>query len=215
MPQEKPQHRGMPSQRKRVVTALIGSSVLYLLSQYMFWRSFNPFQHGVDVSDYERTMMLLLEEEKTEDAPQMQPSHNHIEQTQSILQQFAPHRIPDKEDVSSLKRHSQGGFPHHTNIPSDHGDKSFCLQWKPEDAMNRTLQPFDHWWVHHPTWVISKETDHMFCVEPVRDEALMQAFQRFYHTQFETGCEKIHWRMMWSSGWGADMMNVQVSLCVR
>jgi hypothetical protein len=85
----------------------------------------------------------------------------------------------------------------------------YLTNWKP---LNRTLQPFDLWWTHHPTWVIANETGDMFCVEPADEtSAMMRNFTAFYQTQFESGCDRIHWRMMWSSGWGADLMNVQVS----
>jgi hypothetical protein len=106
----------------------------------------------------------------------------------------------------------------HHHIVSDQletkarANESFCLGWNHEDALNRTLQPFDLWWTHHPTWVIANETGDMFCVEPADEtSAMMRNFTAFYQTQFESGCDRIHWRMMWSSGWGADLMNVQVS----
>jgi hypothetical protein len=184
MPEEKWRrrrlHRGMPAQ-KRVLAAIVGSSVLFLATQYMFWRTFNPFQSGVDEVELDHKMWMLLQED---DDPSPQ--------------QHAPHT-------------SAHGLVHHRNMPSNPGNKSFCLRWTSEDAFNRTLQPFDDWWVHHPTWVISNETDDRFCVERGKNSALMQSFQNFYHTQFETGCKEIHWRNMWSSGWGADMVNVQVS----
>ena len=181
-------HRGMPAQ-KRVLAALVGSSVLVLSTQYMFWRTVNPFQSGVDEVEFDHKMWMLLQEEDnlSEEAPQ----------------QHAPHTTAPRNFIHH-------GMVHHRYMPSNPGNKSFCLRWTTEDAFNRTMQLFDYWWVHHPTWVISKETDDSFCVEPGKDLALMQSFQNFYHTQFETGCKKIHWRNMWSSGWGADMMNVQV-----
>lgn len=123
------------------------------------------------------------------------------------------HPFQDGDEFSSLPPDRRHGMPHntHTHFQNIHRSEPFCLGWEREDALNRTLQPFDHWWVHHPTWVISNETDDMFCVEPGKDLALMQSFETFYDTQFKSGCGKIHWRIMWSSGWGADMMNVQVS----
>ena len=123
--------------------------------------------------------------------------------------------LEEPDDTAADRASLHLGMPHHTSIPHNHGNNSFCLSWRSEDALNRTLQPFDYWWTHHPTWVISKETDDMFCVEPGRDEATMRAFQKFYNTQFKTGCDKIHWRIMWSSGWGADMMNVQVRVLLN
>lgn len=99
----------------------------------------------------------------------------------------------------------------HFNYRNNHnGTDAFCLPWNSKDAHNRTHQPFDLWWTHHPTYVISNETDDTFCVEPSTDYERNEAFQRFYDTQFDTGCDEIQWRVMWSSGWGADMMNVQV-----
>jgi hypothetical protein len=151
----------------------------------MFWRTFNPFQHGVEDLEVEQKMALLLQENDAAAAA-------------------------SKRRSSDRRRHGLSNHAH-IHFRNNQRNEPFCLGWEREDALNRTLQPFDHWWVHHPTWVISNETDDMFCVEPGKDLALMQSFETFYDTQFKSGCGKIHWRIMWSSGWGADMMNVQVS----
>eukprot|EP00985_Skeletonema_marinoi_P000127 scaffold35_cov131-Skeletonema_marinoi.AAC.12 len=46
----------------------------------------------------------------------------------------------------------------------------FCQRWSSVDAANRTLQPFDEWHTHHPNWIITNETEDMFCIEPYCEE---------------------------------------------
>ena len=118
-------HRGMPAQ-KRVLAALVGSSVLVLSTQYMFWRTVNPFQSGVDEVEFDHKMWMLLQEEDnlSEEAPQ----------------QHAPHTTAPRNFIHH-------GMVHHRYMPSNPGNKSFCLRWTTEDAFNRTMQLFDYWWV--------------------------------------------------------------------
>ena len=91
--------------------------------------------------------------------------------------------------------------------------KPFCHLWSPQDALNRTVQPFDTWWTHHPNWIITTETEEMFCVDPGDSSSpQIKYFLHFYANQFYTSCEKVLFRPMWSSGWGADFLNVQAGL---
>ena len=106
----------------------------------------------------------------------------------------------------------------HTDMSSYAGTiidrmKPFCQRWSPSDAANRTLRPFDLWYTHHPSWIVTNETDEMFCVGP-GDRAKPQIRNRmkFYTNQFYSSCGKILVRPMWSSGWGADWKNIQASL---
>ncbi|KAK1738447.1 hypothetical protein QTG54_011116 [Skeletonema marinoi] len=101
----------------------------------------------------------------------------------------------------------------------------FCQRWSSVDAANRTLQPFDEWYTHHPNWIITNETEDMFCIEPYcekgstsypcpndRRSNLVNDFWRYYNNQFRSSCDKVHYRSMWSSGWSADFLNVQEGL---
>jgi len=107
----------------------------------------------------------------------------------------------------------------------DNISSPFCQRWSSADAANRTLQPFDEWYTHHPNWVITNETEDMFCIEPYcekgsssypcpndRRSNLISDFWRFYNNQFRSPCDKVHYRSMWSSGWSADFLNVQEGL---
>eukprot|EP00970_Alexandrium_tamarense_P006731 scaffold1171_cov212-Alexandrium_tamarense.AAC.4 len=76
-------------------------------------------------------------------------------------------------------------------------DEAFCLHWSSADALNRTLQPFDMWWVHHPLWIVVNESDTKFCVEKINhheadDETQRQIrdFLMFYANQFYSTCQK-------------------------
>ena len=41
----------------------------------------------------------------------------------------------------------------------------FCKSWSASDANNRSLQPYDEWFTHHPDMIVNNETDDEFCVE--------------------------------------------------
>ena len=41
----------------------------------------------------------------------------------------------------------------------------FCQSWSASDANNRSLQPYDEWFTHHPDMIVNNETDDEFCVE--------------------------------------------------
>ena len=77
-------------------------------------------------------------------------------------------------------------------------DSSFCHRWDPSAANNRSLQPFDLWLTHHPTWVVSNETDEQFCVEPgnKHDHPHIRHQLQFYANQFHSSCERVHIRTM-------------------
>ncbi len=122
------------------------------------------------------------------------------------------------------RRSSEAALPHGTWIRDDISSP-FCQRWSSSDAANRTLQPFDAWYTHHPNWIITNETEDMFCIEPYCEEGsnsypcpndrrskLINDFWRYYNNQFLSSCDKVHYRSMWSSGWAADFLNVQEGL---
>ena len=76
--------------------------------------------------------------------------------------------------------------------------KPFCQDWDKSIANNRTLQPFDIWFTHHPTWVIFNETDESICVKPgnVRDHPYIRGLSKFYTNQFHSLCDRVHIRTM-------------------
>lgn len=91
-----------------------------------------------------------------------------------------------------------------------------CERWSTSDAINRTLQPFDLWYTHHPNWVIINETESMFCLAEVDQTSQTHPHVRnitlFYANQFHSPCNIVHKRTMWQSGWSADFWNMQAGL---
>ena len=130
--------------------------------------------------------------------------------------------VPPIDDSVEARR---SAFPSGTVISRDVSSQ-FCQQWTKSSAFNRTLQPFDIWHTHHPNWIVTYESENMFCVEPYCEEGsdsypcstndrrsnLIKNFMIFYNNQFNSSCDKVHWRKMWSSGWSADFLNVQEGL---
>jgi hypothetical protein len=90
----------------------------------------------------------------------------------------------------------------------------FCQPWSALDAMNRSLQPFDLWHTHHPNWIVTREEEHEFCVEPMDDQSdpVIRNMMLFYVNQFYSSCKVVIARFHWGSGWGADFWNVNVGL---
>lgn len=156
------------------------------------------------------------------------PIHHDV---QSHYQKHKKNKnIKNKDDVMTSatnnggSRSSEAEMPHGTPIRDDI-TSPFCQRWSSSDAANRTLQPFDAWYTHHPNWIITKETEDMFCVEPYCEEGsksypcpndrrsnLVNDFWRYYNNQFKSSCDKVHYRSMWSSGWSADFLNAQEGL---
>jgi len=70
------------------------------------------------------------------------------------------------------------------------------------------------WFTHHPTWVVTNETDKKFCVERgnIHDYPHIRGVMQFYANQFHSSCDHAHVRIMWGSGWGADFWNIQSGL---
>ena len=91
--------------------------------------------------------------------------------------------------------------------------KPFCQQWSASDALNHTLQPFDKWYTHHPNWIVTNETDDMFCLEPADTQTYpISNMMKFYANQFHSQCNILHKRTMWGSGWSASLWHIQAGL---
>lgn len=131
---------------------------------------------------------------------------------------------PLLEERNANLRSSTAVLPPGTAIQGNISS-SFCQRWSIADAVNDTLQPFDEWYTHHPNWIITNETEDMFCIEPYCEEGsnsypcprdrrsnLINDFWRYYNNQFKSSCDEVNYRPMWSSGWGADFLNVQEGL---
>ena len=88
-------------------------------------------------------------------------------------------------------------FNQKTNI-TQFSMNAFCHRWHPSTANNRSLQPFDKWFTHHPSWVISSETDEKFCVEQgnIRNHPHIGGVMQFYANQFHSSCDRVHIRTM-------------------
>lgn len=81
----------------------------------------------------------------------------------------------------------------------------------------------DLWWTHHRDWEAAVENDNdvHYCFRPIQDPVKARYFRQLYQIQFgdETEndnnnnnnnkhCHNLMVQKMWSSGWGADMMNI-------
>jgi len=80
----------------------------------------------------------------------------------------------------------------------NYNQNGFCHHWDQSVANNRSLQPFDMWFTHHPTWVVTNETDEQFCVERgnIHDHPHIYGFMQFYANQFHSSCDRVHVRNM-------------------
>ncbi|KAG7372743.1 hypothetical protein IV203_018886 [Nitzschia inconspicua] len=71
----------------------------------------------------------------------------------------------------------------------------------------------DEWWTHHPTWKRSRVNDTHYCYQQIQNERQAALYQAIYDAQFRNAnCKDVFRRHMWSSGLGADFMNVNRGL---
>ncbi|KAG7339534.1 hypothetical protein IV203_034532 [Nitzschia inconspicua] len=83
-------------------------------------------------------------------------------------------------------------------------DKFVCWPWSYSS---------DEWWTHHPTWKRSHANDTHHCYEEIQNERQAALYQAIYDVQFRhADCQNVFRRHMWSSGMGADFLNVNRGL---
>jgi hypothetical protein len=92
--------------------------------------------------------------------------------------------------------------------------KPFCQSWVASDAENRSLQPFDLWHTHHPSWIVTSESEDEFCVgvDLADKSPIIRNMMHFYTNQFLSSCQLVHTRYQWCSGWSADFWNINLGL---
>ena len=79
-----------------------------------------------------------------------------------------------------------------------------CFPWNDEA---------DEWWEMHPDWEVSSESSHNLCFSPMSDTAKADFFRNLHNIQYNsTNCADVTTKYMWSSGLGADFLNVQDGL---
>ncbi|KAG7372698.1 hypothetical protein IV203_018841 [Nitzschia inconspicua] len=87
----------------------------------------------------------------------------------------------------------------------DTTDSVVCWPWNYNSS--------DDWWTHHPTWKRSRANDTHYCYQKIQNERQAALYQALYDVQFrKADCQKIFRRHMWSSGLGADFINVNRGL---
>lgn len=81
-------------------------------------------------------------------------------------------------------------------------NSSFCVPW----SING-----DSWWTHNPDWEIFRETDHFYCFRFIQHQEKAEFLRDLYRNQFQQSCDNdnVLTVNMWSSGFGADMSNIQ------
>ena len=83
-------------------------------------------------------------------------------------------------------------------LPRDY----FCVPW----SVNT-----DKWWTHHPEFYNVKDNATHTCFRR-RTDSEARYLMRIYHNQYQRDCGLVYTRVMWSSGWGADFINVVYGL---
>jgi len=78
---------------------------------------------------------------------------------------------------------------------------SFCVPWNVSS---------DEWWTHHPQWEVFHETEEHYCFRRILNQDKAKLFLRIHFQQFGgANCTgEVLTKQMWSSGWGADFLNV-------
>jgi hypothetical protein len=78
-----------------------------------------------------------------------------------------------------------------------------CLEW----GINT-----DMWWTHNVEWAQAFENDTHYCYQRMHNQEKAEFFRNLYDVQFKKNCSHMTTKSMWSSGWGANFLNVQDGL---
>lgn len=78
-------------------------------------------------------------------------------------------------------------------------NQTFCVPWDVN---------MDIWWTHHVDWSVSLENETHQCFSQMEDPEKADFFRKLYDIQFNGNCSNVYTKLMWSSGWGADLRNV-------
>jgi hypothetical protein len=79
-------------------------------------------------------------------------------------------------------------------------EDTFCCSWDID---------IDDWWTHHVTWKLGKETRKGYCLKRISPKSKRaEIYQDLYQNQFPSSCNGTLTKRMWSTGWGADFINI-------
>lgn len=96
--------------------------------------------------------------------------------------------------IASLGDHQSGSEPFYGL-----NNQTFCVPWTVD---------MDDWWTHHVDWSISTENETHQCFSQMEDPEKVDFFRKLYDIQFKGNCSSVFTKLMWNSGWGADLRNV-------
>lgn len=113
-----------------------------------------------------------------------------------------------KEYISSVEKKVQSitdahiaslGHPYSREPFYGLNNQTFCVPWEVN---------MDDWWTHHVDWSISKENETHQCFAQIVDSEKADFLRKLYDIQFHGNCSSVYTKLMWNSGWGADIRNV-------
>ena len=69
----------------------------------------------------------------------------------------------------------------------------FCQSWSKSDAANHSLQPFDEWYTHNPSWMVINETEDEFCMVHygLEPHPLIGNLEKIHANQFYSSCNRV------------------------
>ena len=79
----------------------------------------------------------------------------------------------------------------------------FCVKWD---------ENMDNWWTHRPEWKVSVENETHQCFSLIENEEQRELLSKLYKIQFKGNCSESATKEMWSTGFGADIQNVNDGL---
>ncbi|KAG7339042.1 hypothetical protein IV203_021493 [Nitzschia inconspicua] len=134
-----------------------------------------------------------------------------VSSSTSSIRKLANNSDKSKEEPSQRMDTSQGTIiaaaaaAADSDVTPDRTTTTVCWPWSYSS---------DEWWTHHPTWKRSHANDTHYCYQQIQNERQAALYQAIYDVQFRNAgdCKDVFRRHMWSSGLGADFMNVNRGL---
>ncbi|KAG7343511.1 hypothetical protein IV203_021456 [Nitzschia inconspicua] len=115
------------------------------------------------------------------------------------------HELANNSDQSNQRPSQRMATSTGTILDDDNTDSVICWPWSYSS---------DEWWTHHPTWKRSRVNATHYCYQKIQNERQAALYQAIYDVQFRHAgdCQNMFRRHMWSSGLGADFINVNRGL---
>ena len=220
---------------RRLLLGVVGTAIIYGIAAQHRWLSFSdiytdpefaeqtetdssttrngPFPRKAQIKQPQPPLQYPAQVEAAASSPHPTSTDNALmynnDPAKKIhAKEFLPEdpTIPDTELVEYDTDRQEYRIRQSVDTPNVN-TSTLCVPWEVNG---------DLWWTHHPDWEAGMENVSHYCFRQIKDSVKARYFQKLYSIQFgddvsphsTNHCDKLIVKKMWSSGWGADMMNL-------